>query len=174
MIPVGGIVRLDKLLFSHQNGHLQLNEMQAQRARVSEGRGYNPLSSILFHLHATQGGGEKHVVSPSGVGGLSSALLAVSVYTRSNVRRRVALGCWSHGMSLTRLLEQGRRNCPCRVNRSWTPGADLFCLAAVVSLSTCPQVVQQRSASVVNQSENPRYWNVPLFQSCFCWLNQLM
>lgn len=82
--------------------------------------GYSTLSSIFFHLHATQGGGEKYVVSPSRVGGLSSALLAINVYTWSNVRRRVALGCWSDGMSPTRLLEQGRRNCPCGVNgRNW-------------------------------------------------------
>lgn len=51
-----------------------------EHAQASEDRGYNILSQILFHLHATQDGGEKYVRSLSRVGGmwLCSTLLAIN------------------------------------------------------------------------------------------------
>lgn len=60
---------------------------------------YTILSQISFHLHTTQDGGEKYVVSLSRIGKtwLCSAFLAINLEKRSNLRRRILFGCWSNG-----------------------------------------------------------------------------
>lgn len=64
-----------------------------QCVQASEGREYSTLSEISFHLRAAQDDGEEYVVSPSRVGGLSSAWLTINASKWSNLRRKVSVGC---------------------------------------------------------------------------------